>query len=185
MSIVSGVVKIYDCSSQSEERTVALFSQNHIYPIDWLMNPLPAHTSYYYKAFTDVTCIEVDHSKLMDFVSKRADLLLMLLSVLSQGYLNVTARIVSLVSSDLEERIYFILYYLATRLSNNGAKGTVEIEANITHSDIAMLVGATREATSAKLSKFKKAGVYWKKNGHTYIDFTKIVDSKIPTLFRV
>ena len=32
MSIVSGVVKIYDCSSQSEERTVALFSQNHIIP---------------------------------------------------------------------------------------------------------------------------------------------------------
>jgi CRP-like cAMP-binding protein len=115
---------------------------------------------------------------------ENAETCFQLLDVLTKSYINSTARIRTLQRSNVTEKIDFILYYIAQLYGNdvfNG--GVVEINAPITHQEIADLAGLTRESISRQMSKPKYQQILQTRNGKTYIDLSGLDVQSMPKVY--
>jgi CRP-like cAMP-binding protein len=107
-----------------------------------------------------------------------------LLDILTKSYINSTARIRTLQRSNVIEKIDFILYYIAQLYGNNVLDGgIIEINAPITHQEIADLAGLTRESISRQMSKPKYQKILQTRRGKTYIDLSSLDVQSMPKVY--
>jgi CRP-like cAMP-binding protein len=185
--IIKGLVRIYNIDSSGNQHTVALFSENNIMPTAWLLSEIPKEgIIFFYQAVIDTSCYSVLRSEVRKFMSENIETCFNLLDVLTKTYINSTARIQTLQRSNVHEKVDFIIYYIAQLFGNNlQDNGIVEINAPITHQEIADLTGLTRESISRQMSKPKYHNILHTENGKTYIDLTDIDTKSMPKVYPI
>jgi len=105
-----------------------------------------------------------------------------LADITSRAYINALYRIYNLQKTNVSEKVEFVFYYLATLLSVNKDEPAAEIQASLTHQDIADIAGLSRESVTHLLSKPRYQDVFWKKGGKSYINVTKLDTSNLPQI---
>jgi CRP/FNR family transcriptional regulator len=180
--IKSGVVKLYSIDNAGFERTINIFSRDNAFPVTWLLKDLPSQHLYFYEAFTNVVCYQAPIEAARQYISRHTDLLLDLVDSLTKTQINLLGRIQNLEKSHVQERLEFVLYFLATRLGTfNGY--VAAINAPITQEDIARLAGVTRESMSIEINKARNKGVMWKEQHVTFIDLQRLDLDDMPQIF--
>jgi CRP/FNR family transcriptional regulator len=185
LMVKSGLVKTYDIDDRGNERTVSVHSRFHILPMSWLLEVQPDATSYFYQAFTDVTCWVVSLEDVRDFLSTEQAACLGLLDIMAKANINYAARIQKLEYSGIRERVEYILYYLALCVGIIDERNVAKIDSGITMQDIASLTGLARESVSLELSKHKVSKIFWKTGQNSFIDMNKIDAQLMPHIYAI
>jgi len=156
--VKSGIVKAYNLSSAGDEKPVAFYEADNIFPAPWVYGKA-ASATYYYEAFTpEVEVYALDRNNFVKFIRERPDLLYQELERLLMEQLGSSIRLNALQHSRARDKLIYTLHYLAL---SHGTPHDQHIILNLelTHQDLANLTGLTRETAATELNKLKKQGV--------------------------
>jgi len=157
--IKSGIVKAYNLSVDGDEKPVAFYDKDNVFPASWVYGQ-SSSAVYYYEAFTpEVELYAIDKTEFLEFIKKRPELLYYELEMLLADQFGGSLRLNALQHSRASDKLLYTLHYLALVHGKNIDKSEVEIELDLTHQDFANLTGLTRETAATELSKLKKKKV--------------------------
>ncbi len=182
--IDSGLVKVCDFDMFGSERIVMIAPEGRMLPISWVMSRQPPDGAMYdYIAITNVTCYILPIQQVRNYITDNPVLCRDITEQTIKMYVNATARIYNLQRSNVIEKIEFVFYYLAIVLGKKLDDTSYIVEAPFTHNQLAGLAGLSREAVSHELRKERYRDVYYKKDGSTIIDISKIDTAHMPYLY--
>ncbi|HET9098602.1 MAG TPA: Crp/Fnr family transcriptional regulator [Candidatus Saccharimonadales bacterium] len=160
-AVKSGTVKAYNLSVSGDEKPVAFYPEDNIFPASWIYGKVPS-AIYYYEAFTsEVEVYLIDRSKYVSYVKRSPELLYLELERLLTDQLGGSMRLNALQHSRASDKLIYTLHYLALTHGKpvDDADGTIEITLDLTHQDFANLTGLTRETAATELNKLKKQNI--------------------------
>ena len=174
--IKSGTVKAYNLSVNGDEKPVAFYQADTVFPASWVYGKASSAT-YYYEAFTpEVEVYVIDRDEFVNFIKKRPELLYQELERLLTDQLGSSIRLNALQHSKASDKLIYTLHYLAMSHGKPVGKDKVELTLNLTHQDFANLTGLTRETAATELNKLKKQGVIeYGKHTPYQLDLTRLM----------
>lgn len=167
MIVRDGIIRAYTITSSGEERIVALYGKGDVFPLAWALGEAP-NALFYYDALTEARVMSVTKQVFNDVILKNNDLLAEMLRFTANEYTSLLFRITGLGQSRAIEKIGYTLYYLLYRYGTERTTGSYLIDIKMSQTDIANLVGLTRESTTKNLKILKDKKVIDYKNA-TYI----------------
>jgi CRP/FNR family cyclic AMP-dependent transcriptional regulator len=157
--VKSGTVKAYNLSVDGDEKPVAFYQADSVFPASWVYGKM-ASATYYYEAFTpQVEVYSIDREEFVSFIKKRPELLYQELERLLAEQLGGSIRINALQHSRASDKLIYTLHYLALSHGTPAGQNKIELTLDLTHQDFANLTGLTRETAATELNKLKKQGV--------------------------
>jgi CRP-like cAMP-binding protein len=184
--IDKGIVRVIDFDQNGEQRTVTIIAKNHIFPFSWLLADLPdSGAMYFYQAVTDVELYIADVGIVRDLVRNNALISWRFVDILAKSYMNAISRMQNLQKTKADEKVDFIIYYLAIMLGKKIGENKFEIDSIFTHHEIADLAGLSRESVSRQLNKAKYKKIIRKVNGKIFIDLNHLSQENMPIIFPI
>lgn len=157
--VKSGTVKAYNLSVAGDEKPVAFYSADAVFPSAWVYGKIPS-SIYYYEALTpEVVLYTLEPEAFVKFVKSRPELLYKELERYLMDQLGNSMRLNALQHSRASDKLLYSLHYLALSHGKRVAPQEVEITLDLTHQDFANLTGLTRETAATELNKLKHSGV--------------------------
>lgn len=158
-AVKSGIVKAYNLSVEGDEKPVAFYAADSVFPSAWVYGKMSS-SIYYYEAFTpEVEVYAIDRLKFVNFVKKSPDLLYLELERALAEQLGGSMRLNALQHSKASDKLVYTLHYLALSHGKPAKNQKIEISLDLKHQDFANLTGLTRETAATELNKLKKAGI--------------------------
>lgn len=158
-AVKSGTVKAYNLSVSGDEKPVAFYPADNVFPASWIYGRLP-NAIYYYEAFTpEVEVYMIERDAFVSFIKKSPELLFQELERLLTDQLGGSMRLNALQHSRASDKLIYTLHYLALTHGKPADNKNTEITLDLTHQDFANLTGLTRETAATELNKLKKQGV--------------------------
>jgi CRP/FNR family transcriptional regulator, cyclic AMP receptor protein len=108
-------------------------------------------------AMTDCELLVLNRRDFMPFIENRADICLMLIKILCQRLRQTSEQVEDLQFRHLESRIAKTLLHLSERSRQQAIDGKV-LELHISQSELAHIVGSSRESVNKQLQAWHKAG---------------------------
>jgi len=174
LAIKTGIAKAYNLSSAGDEKPIAFYGVDSIFPAAWVFGKVPS-AIYYYEAFTDVEVYSFPREEYLEFIQKDAALLFAELNNYILDDVGKTMRLNALQHSRASDKLIYTLHYLALSHGRTIRQNVVEIGLSLTHQDFANLTGLTRETTATELNKLKGLGVIsYGKHSPYLIDVAKL-----------
>lgn len=157
--VKSGTVKAYNLSVEGDEKPVAFYSADTVFPAAWVYGKM-ANAIYYYETFTDTAEVYVvDRQEYADFIKKRPELLYQELNRLLTEQMGGSMRLNALQHSRASDKLVYTLHYLALSHGRPASPQLIEITLDLKHQDFANLTGLTRETAATELNKLKRRGI--------------------------
>lgn len=157
--VKKGVVKAYNLSVAGDEKPVAFYSVDSVFPGPWTYSKVP-NAIYYYEAFTSTVSLSaVNREDFVAFVKSKPELLFMELEHYLMDQLGTSMRLNALQHSRASDKLLYTLHYLALNHGKTIGSQKIEITLDLTHQDFANLTGLTRETAATELNKLKRKGV--------------------------
>jgi CRP-like cAMP-binding protein len=157
--VKTGIVKAYNLSVGGDEKPVAFYSADAVFPGPWTYNKVP-NAIYYYEAFTpSVTLTAINKDDFVHYIKSKPDLLYMELERYLMDQLGTSMRLNALQHSRASDKLLYTLHYLALNHGKTVGPQKIEILLDLTHQDFANLTGLTRETAATELNKLKRKGV--------------------------
>jgi CRP/FNR family transcriptional regulator len=154
--VKSGIVKAYNLSVSGDEKPVAFYAEDSIFPDAWVYGTM-SNAIYYYEAFTpEVTLYTIERETLTSFIKGRPELLYQELERYLVNQLGMSMRLNALQHSRASDKLLYTLHYLALNHGKPVGPQRVEIMLDLTHQDFANLTGLTRETAATELNKLKR-----------------------------
>jgi CRP/FNR family cyclic AMP-dependent transcriptional regulator len=174
--VKSGIVKAYNLSVSGDEKPVAFYSEDSIFPDAWVYGAMSS-AIYYYEAFTpEVTLYTVERETLANFIKGRPELLYQELERYLMSQLGMSMRLNALQHSRASDKLLYTLHYLALNHGKPVGPQRVEIMLDLTHQDFANLTGLTRETAATELNKLKRNRVIsYGKNTPYKLDLARLM----------
>jgi len=169
-AIKSGTIKAYNLSVNGDEKPVAFYQHDSLFPSTWIFNRTPSAV-YYYEAFTpEVEVYLLDKDNLLSFIKKSPELIYQELEKLLTDQLGSSIRLNALQHSKASDKLIYTMHYLALTHGKAINDEDIEIDLDLTHQDFANLTGLTRETAATELNKLKKQKI---------IDYGKSIPYKL------
>jgi CRP-like cAMP-binding protein len=170
--VQTGVVKLYNISSNGEEKIVGYEGHDALLPSEWLFKRSPV-SLYYCDTFVDCEVCSIPRDELVEFINSHKDLALTLLDRFITMYIGATMHLHALEQLRSGDKLLHILQYLVLRFGKEAGKNRYQIPLRLTHQEIANLVGLTRETVSTEIGKLKKSGILTMKDVYYVVDTDK------------
>jgi CRP-like cAMP-binding protein len=170
--IKSGVVKIYNITSQGEEKIVGYESQGGLLPIEWLFGHAGV-SMYYYDTFTDCELIRVPKDELLQLMTQKPTVTQAFLVRYIAMYIGATMQIHALEQSKVRQKLLSVMQYLVLRFGKKTAGDFQRIDLRLTHQELANLMGTSRETTSTEMGKLTREGVVKLDDGQYMVNVNK------------
>lgn len=174
--VKSGIVKAYNLSVNGDEKPVAFYAENSIFPDAWVFGKMSS-AIYYFEAFTPEVCLYIiDREQLANFIKGRPELLQQELERYMTMQLGMSMRLNALQHSRASDKLLYTLHYLALSHGKPIGPQKVEITLDLTHQDFANLTGLTRETAATELNKLKRNRVIsYGKNTPYRLDLARLM----------
>lgn len=173
-AVKSGVIKAYNLSAAGDEKPIAFYGPDSVFPGAWVLGKVPS-AIYYYEAFTDVELYHFPRESYVELIRHDADLLFAELSSYVVDDVGKSMRLNALQHSRASDKLIYTLHYLALSHGRTIRPNVIEIMLSLTHQDFANLTGLTRETTATELNKLKGAGVInYGKHSPYHVDVAKL-----------
>lgn len=156
--VKSGTVKAYNLSVSGDEKPVAFYTEDSVFPAPWVYGKM-SNAVYYYEAFSNVEVYAVNREEYVKFVKGRGELLARELERSLTEQLGTSMRLNALQHSRASDKLLYTLHYLALSHGVKAGERIVEIKLDLTHQDFANLTGLTRETAATELNKLKRKGI--------------------------
>jgi len=167
--VMQGVVKAYNLSMDGNEKPVAFYMPDTVFPGPWVYGKTPS-AIYYHEAFTPkVRLAIVPREEYVEFIKSKPELLYMQLEHYLVDQLGKSIRLNALQHSRASDKLLYTLHYLALSYGETVAPQQIKITLELTHQDFANLTGLTRETAATELNKLKHSGVIDYGKGRPYL----------------
>ncbi len=151
--IFKGYVRLYALSESGEELTLIIFLPGDIFPLNFALNHI--ENKYYIEALGHVEVKKSPIKDFLGFIHNNPDILLKLTSRILIRFGGLLERMEYLVFGNSYQKVVSILVICAQRFGVTKGNGIL-IQAPLTHKDIGMLVGLTRETVSSEIKKLER-----------------------------
>ncbi|MED0679416.1 Crp/Fnr family transcriptional regulator [Aneurinibacillus thermoaerophilus] len=150
-----GTVKVYKITEDGREQIVNVLHTGDMFPHVGVFGGgvYPATA----EALEDASLYFINVKELTALLTGNPSLCLRLLQVLEAKILELQRRLSDVLSRDMKEKIINTLLSLA-RSKGKEEAGGYSLEMELTHQDLADMVGTTRETVSRIISQLKKDG---------------------------
>lgn len=156
-AIRTGFVKVTSIDDDGSERLLWIEGRYDTVPTEKFFS-LRDTIQFYYTALSDGTYYNVDKKAFLKYAETNNQLMAEIAVNMSHHYDDLLQRIQSIEQASVRKKIMATLCYLAEKLSARDTVDLVENGLRLTHSDLAGLVGSTRETVSLELNKLKDEG---------------------------
>ncbi len=157
--VKSGTVKAYNLSVDGDEKPVAFYSVDAVFPAAWVYGKM-ANAIFYFETFTETAEVyTIDRDEYAKFIKQRPELLYQELDRLLIEQMGGSMRLNALQHSRASDKLVYTLHYLALSHGRSVGPQTVEITLDLKHQDFANLTGLTRETAATELNKLKRQGI--------------------------
>lgn len=173
--INKGVVKVYNLTSQGEEKPISYDMEGESFPLGWAFSKM-TESQFFYDAFTDVELYCVPRREFQDLFSQNADVLYSAHINLVSNYVYMQTRINALEQSKAANKVANTVHYLCLRYGKDIKTNVVRIGLPMTQQEMANFMGLTRETTGIELKKLQKAGVLTYRRQSYIVDTNKLND---------
>lgn len=169
----SGLIKISDISSDGCEQTLWFAKKYDVVPLEWLFDA--SQTSpFFYTAHTEVEVFVISKDDFLEHIRDNSKVLFEINRMISTKQKQLLQHIGATLKPKARDKITHMLYHLGLRFYENDKTPNTTIQ--LTHQNIADLVGITRETASLELLTLKKEGfINYDKQGVT-IHTPKLVE---------
>lgn len=154
----SGVVKVYNITSEGEEQLVNFQLPHEVFPTPWVFEKTTS-VLYFYEALTDCEMYLFPRDEFLKFVRSKKEVMSVFLDYYVSNYIGAVMRITALEQPKAREKLTYTMYFLAQRYGEHTGPDKVQIRLQLTHQHLANLVGLTRETTAVEMKKLKNAGI--------------------------
>lgn len=151
-----GRVKVYKTTEDGREQIVNVLQEGDLFPHVGMFggSPYPATA----ETLEDTVLYSINVEELTRLLESNPRLCIRLLQILESKIRELQRRLSDVLSKDMREKIVNTLLSLA-RTSGIETEEAHEIHMELTHQDIASMVGTTRETVSRIISQLKREGV--------------------------
>lgn len=174
--VKNGIIKLYNITSQGDERIVAFKLAGDLFPTSWSLGKASS-AYYYYEAQTDGEMYVLSRSVFQEYLASHSDAM----AIFAQHYLSKYAgslmRITALEQPKASDKVLHTLYYLVQQHGREVKPGVIVVNMQLTQQMVADLIGLTRETTAAELVKLKRSGVLKYKGREYTIDRAKLIQA--------
>lgn len=158
--VKKGCVRAYSISKDGEELTLVLYKPHNIFPLTWIVRG--PHLRYHIDALTDIELWRSPRENFLEFIQSNPDVLFELFKRTLARFSGLMERMEYLVFGNAYQKTASILLILADRFGKKENRDII-IQVPLTHKDIAMLLGITRETATLELGKIEKKGLIFSK----------------------
>ncbi|MEC3883617.1 Crp/Fnr family transcriptional regulator [Halobacillus sp. HZG1] len=164
-----GQIRLYRTNQQGKQFTLDILKDGNLFGEASTLTL----TDYemYAEAMTDTYVCLMSREEFERFMEKYPKIKLRLVQLLSSKLNDFYKRSEKIALGEVRERILYLLLMLSEK-SGRRHQEWQTVEMKLTHQDIATMIGATRETTSAEISRLNKEG-YLKKDQVLSIDAEK------------
>jgi len=162
-AIQTGFVKVTAIDENGIENLLWIEGRYDTVPTEKFFS-LRDTVQFYYTALSDGAYYDIDKKAFLDFARNNPDFMAEIATNMSSHYDDLLLRINSIEQVSVQKKLVATLRYLAEKLSANNVVDFTEAGLRLTHSDLAAMVGSTRETVSLELQKLKTNGfIYYDK----------------------
>lgn len=151
-----GYVKDYSISKEGEELTLIIFKPKDFFPMQWVFNDMP--NAHYFEAMTSVELWRCPKKDFIVFIEANPETFFELTSHIVLRLGGIMQRMEYLAFGNAYQKVASIIVICAERFGEKKGDGWI-IHIPLTHKDIAMLVGMTRETVSIEIKKLERKGI--------------------------
>ena len=161
-----GKVKLSYVGPEGKEFTVSILDEGE--PFGEMSLVGEQDRSLKAEALDKVVLCTVSKRDFLHFTNQVPELSLKVAKKVGQHRREIQNNLTDLLFKDVPTRLAGILDKLADQYGEESEKG-VKIKPNLTHEEIAKLIGSTRETTTANLNKFESEGLIEKGRGNIVV----------------
>jgi CRP/FNR family transcriptional regulator len=154
-AVRSGLIKISDISIDGYEQMLWLAKKYDVIPLEWLFDASQM-SPFFYTAHTKVEVYVVSKNDFLEHIHDDAAVLSQINKMISIKQRQLLEHISSTLKPKARDKITHMLYHIGLRFYENDT--TTDTTIQLTHQNIANLVGITRETASLELLNLKKEG---------------------------
>jgi len=170
-AIQTGFVKVTAIDESGVENLLWIEGRYDTVPTEKFFS-LRDTVQFYYTALSDGAYYDIDKKAFLEFARSNPDFMAEIATNMSSHYDDLLLRINSIEQVSVQKKLVATLRYVAEKLSANNVVDFTEAGLRLTHSDLAAMVGSTRETVSLELQKLKTNGLiyYDKASFVVYLD---------------
>jgi len=151
-----GYIRLYSISESGEELTLIIFKPHDFFPMMWAINGTANEN--YLEAITDAQLYRSPKADFLHFLADNSDVSFDLTSHILIRMGGLLKRMEHLAFGSASQKVASILMICAERFGEKKGDGAI-IHIPLTHRDVAMLVGMTRETVSIEIKKLERKGI--------------------------
>ncbi len=174
--IKSGYAKSFNISSDGSEQIVNFHVPGEVIPVGWLFGKASV-SIYFVETMTDSTLLMLPRDITLDYICSKPDVMKSMLDSTVSSYTAALLHICALEQAKANQKILYTLYFLARKFGSVNNRDLTDIKIELTHQDIASLVGLTRETTATELNKLKKSGILSYRNKKYQINTRSLIET--------
>ena len=153
-AVRSGLIKISDISVDGYEQMLWLAKKYDVVPLEWLFDA-SSISPFFYTAHTDVEVFVIPKNDFLNRINSDPVVLSEINRMISIKQKQLLEHIGATLKPKARDKITHMLYHIGQRFENDASPNTV---IQLTHQNIANLVGITRETASLELLQLKQEG---------------------------
>jgi CRP-like cAMP-binding protein len=150
-----GQVRLYRMNEEGKQFTLDILVDGNIF--GETSSVTLTDDQIYAEAMTDTYLCLLSHKDFENFIEANPKIALKLIDILSSRLKDFYSISEKIALSDVKHRLLYLLLMLSEKTGRR-KNNWQSIEMKLTHQDLAHMVGASRETTSAVLSQLKKEG---------------------------
>lgn len=151
-----GQCRLYKINEQGKQFTVDILVDGNIFGETSTLSLTDDHI--YVEAMVDSYLCVISKTEFEAFIEKNPKIALKFINILSARLQEIYDMSEKIALGDVRQRVLFLLLKLSEK-SGKRNREWQSIDMRLTHSDIAAMVGSTRETISALMSQLKKEGM--------------------------
>lgn len=156
-AIREGFVKVSALDDAGRQKLLWIAGRYDIVPVEQLFSKRPVN--YFYSGFTDGSAFVIDKSDLLDHLEERPQIMTEIAHGLSEHYDDLLGRMHAVEQSDIRSKLLHVIHNISIKFSSSDVPALHELGLNLTHQDLADMIGSTREAVSLEMGKLREEGL--------------------------
>lgn len=171
-AIREGFIRVSSIDDTGRHKLLWIAGRYDLVPLEQFFSQ--KNLRYYYSGYGDGSVYVLDKIQMLEAFKRHPEVLGEVARGLSEHYDDLLERMNAVEQSDVRSKLLHILHNLCLKFSPLEQVSLHEIGLNLTHQDLADMIGSTREATSLELSKLRKQGYLDYSRSEFSVDLAKI-----------
>lgn len=172
IAIRDGYVKVTAIDDHGNERMLWIAGRYDIVPTERLFSrsqPL----RFFYTALSDGDAYRINKADFLHCAKTDLSVMTEIATSMSAHYDDLLSRVNTVEQPSVRDKLIATLHYLAGRFSAEDSVDLYKVGLQLTHKDIAELIGSTRETISVELQKLRKEGLIDYSRTHFIVHLTR------------